>query len=65
MPEHLSDGLLIGFLEGTTLSEENRRIVRHLLTQCPVCAARCADILREMRLYRRGRQGRKRRRMDV
>ena len=35
---HPEREVLTRFLWGTTSREENRRVVRHLLTLCPVCA---------------------------
>jgi len=43
--EHPGDDVLLRFLLGATSRLENRQVVRHLLTQCPSCAA----ALRKMR----------------
>jgi hypothetical protein len=43
--EHPEDDVLFRFLQGAASRQENRLIVRHLLSRCP----RCAKRLRTMR----------------
>jgi hypothetical protein len=37
--QHPAEGDLLRFLVAATSRQENRQIVRHLLTRCPACAA--------------------------
>lgn len=45
--EHPGDDALLRFLLGKTSRDENRQIVRHLLTRCPVCAAALEKMWKE------------------
>jgi hypothetical protein len=44
--DHPPDDMLARFVMGGTTPHENRPIVRHLLTECPKCAAVCSAYLR-------------------
>lgn len=43
---HIPEAILRRFAEDTASREENRRVVRHLLTRCPACAASIRSFLR-------------------
>lgn len=45
--EHPADDVLLRFILGATDRQENRQVVRHLLSRCPSCAAKLRRMWKE------------------
>ncbi len=45
--EHPADDVLLRFVLGATSRQENRQVVRHLLSRCPACAVTLRSLWQE------------------
>ena len=45
--EHPTEDVLLRFILGGTSRQENRQVVRHLLSRCPHCAAALRTLSRQ------------------